>query len=66
MSKFFDEILSKYQCSFRRRHGAQHCLIALLEKQRISVKFGALLTDLSKAFDCLPQVVVIKTTWCSL
>ena len=32
MSKFFDEILSKYQCGFRRGHGVQHCLIILLEK----------------------------------
>ena len=30
-SDFFDTILSKYQCGFRKRHGAQHCLIALLE-----------------------------------
>ena len=58
MSKFFDEILSKYQCGFRRGHGGQHCLIGLLEKWRISVdqglEYGALLTDLSKDFGCLP------------
>ena len=35
MTKCFDEILSKYQCSFRRGHGAQHCLIALLEIWRV-------------------------------
>ena len=32
ISNFFDTILSKYQCGFRKGHGAQHCLIALLEK----------------------------------
>ena len=40
MSKFFDEILAKYQCGFRRGHCAQHCLIELLEKLRISVDEG--------------------------
>ena len=37
ISKFFDEILSKYQCDFRRGHDAQLCLIAFLEEWRISV-----------------------------
>ena len=59
ISDFFDTILSKYQCGFRKGHGAQHCLIALLEKWRESIdrglEFGILLTDLSKAFDCLPH-----------
>ena len=32
ISDFSDTILSKYQCGFRKGHGAQHCLIALLEK----------------------------------
>ena len=63
MCKFFGEILSKYQCDFRREHGAQHYLIALLEKWLFSVdqglEFGALFTDLSKAFDCLPQNLLL-------
>ena len=37
----------------------QHCLIALLEEWCISVdqglEFGALITDLSMAFNCLPH-----------
>ena len=63
ISDFFDTILSKYQCGFRKGHGAQHCLIALLEKWRESInrglEFGILLTDLSKTFDCLPQDLFI-------
>ena len=37
---------------FQERHGAQHCLIALLEKWRESIDRGL---EFSKAFDCLPQ-----------
>ena len=57
--EYFENILSKYQCGFRKGHSAQHCLIALLEKWQESIdrgsEFGILLTDLSKAFDCLPH-----------
>ena len=31
MSPYFDNILSKYQCGFRKNHNAQHCLLALIE-----------------------------------
>ena len=59
ISDFFDTILSKYQCGFRKGHGAHHCLIALLEKWQESIdqglEFGILLTDLCKAFACLPH-----------
>ena len=60
---FFDSILSKYQCVFRRGYNAQHCLITLIEKWKKSVDnggaFGALFTHLSKAFDCLSQELLI-------
>ena len=60
---FFDSILSKYQCGFRRGYNAQHCLITLIEKWKKSVDnggaFGALFTDLSKAFDCLSHELLI-------
>ena len=63
ISDFFDTILSKWQCGFRKGHGAQHCLIALLEKWRLSIdrgtEFGIPLTDLFKAFDCLPHDLFI-------
>ena len=45
--------------SFRKEHGTQRRLVAMLEKQKISVdqgrEFGALLTDLLNIFDCLPN-----------
>ena len=63
METFFENILSKYQCGFRKRHNAQHCLILLIEKWKKSVDnggaFGVLLTDLSKAFDCLSHELLI-------
>ena len=55
--------MSKYNCGFRRGYSAQHCLISLIEKLKTSADnggaFGALLTDLSKAFNCLLHEVLI-------
>ena len=60
---FIDPLLSKYQCGLRKGFSAQHCLLAMFEKWKNVVDkgkvFGALLTDLSKAFDSLPQELVI-------
>ena len=54
---FMDPLLSKYQRGFRKGCSAQHYLLAMLEKWKNAVDkgkiFGALLTDLSKAFDSL-------------
>ena len=63
MSSFFDDIISKYQYGFRKRFSTQQCLLALLEKWKRSIDrgkvFGALLTDLSKTFDCLNRDLLI-------
>ena len=63
MSRFFDDIFSRYQYGFRKGFSTQQCLLALLEKWKRSIergkKFGALLTDLSKAFDCLNHDLLI-------
>ena len=63
MQTYFDDILSKYQCGFRKRFNAQHCLISMIEKWKESVDnggaFGALMADLSKAFDCLHHGLLI-------
>ena len=55
ISEYFDSFFSKYQCGFRIGFSPQHCLAAVLEKW----KLGALLTDLSKTFDCLPHDLLI-------
>ena len=31
LSEFFESILSKFQCGFRKGYGAQHCLLMMLE-----------------------------------
>ena len=42
--KFFDNILYKFQCGFRKGYETQHCLLLMLE-----IRKGA--TDNNKAFD---------------
>ena len=63
LSEFFDNILSKFQCGFRKGYGTQHCLLLMLEIWKEATDnnkaFGALLTDLSKAFDCLSHDLLI-------
>ena len=63
ITQFFDKILSKHQCCFRKGHSAQHSLIVLFEKWKYSVDqghlFRALQTYLSKAFYCLPHNLLI-------
>ena len=63
ISEFFENIFSKIQYGFRKGHSTQQCLLAMLEKWKRSVDsgkaFGALLTDLSKAFDCLDHELLI-------
>ena len=63
INKFMDKKLSKQLCGFRKGHSAQHCLLVMLEKWRASLDnggcSGVLLTDLSKAFDCLAHDLLI-------
>ena len=63
ISEYFEPILLKLQCGFRTGYSAQHCLVAMLEKWKSAVDnkktFGALLTNLSKAFDCLSHDLLL-------
>ena len=63
MQTYFDNLLSKYQCGFRKGFNAQHCLVSMIKKWKDSVDscgaFGAPMTDLSKAFDCLHHELLI-------
>ena len=57
INAYFNDILSPLQCGFRKGHSAQYCLLVLLEKWRRALDLkkvaGIVLTDLSKAFDCI-------------
>ena len=59
----FESILSKFQCGFRKGYGVQNCLLMMLETWKEATDnnktFGALLTDLSKPFDCLSLDLLI-------
>ena len=58
-----ENVLSIFQCCFRKRYSTQHVLIPIIEKARKILDkggtFGALLTDLSKAFDCMTHDLLI-------
>ena len=63
LSIYFEEVLSKFQCGFCKGFSTQHCLLLMLEKWKQAVDnnkdFGALLTNLSKAFDCISHNLLI-------
>ena len=54
---------SKFQCGFGTGYNTQHCLLMMLESWKEAVDknkaFGALMTDLSKAFNCLSHDLLI-------
>ena len=60
---YFDTLFSKFQCGFRKGFNAHHCLLAMIEKWRKTLdkggETGAVLTDLSKAFDCIDHNLLI-------
>ena len=60
---YMDQHLSPHLCGFRKGYSAQHCLALMLEKWKKALDnhqvAGALLTDLSKAFDCLNHHLLI-------
>ena len=63
LSKYFDSLLATNQCEFRKGSSSQYCLLVMLKKLKEAIdrgnQFGALLTDLSKAFDCIDHKVII-------
>ena len=63
ISNYFEKVLSGYQFGFRKGHSTQQCLLVMTEKWCQSLDkrghYGTLLTDLSKAFDCLSHNLLI-------
>ena len=65
ISEYFESsFLSKYKCRFRKGFSVHHCLLSMLEKWKSATEnkmsIGALLIDLSKAFDCLSHDLLIS------
>ena len=51
MSDYFNDVLSKFQCGFRKGFGAQNCLLYMVEAIRKTGDnqgvFAAVITDLT-------------------
>ena len=63
LNEYLANFLSKFQCGFRQGFSAQHCLLVMIEELR-KIRdekgvFAAVLTDLSKAFDCISHQLLI-------
>ena len=63
MSNYFNDVLSKFQCGFRKGFGAQNCLLYMIETLRKPRDkhgvFAAVMANLSKAFDCISHELLI-------
>ena len=60
---YIDKYLSPYLFGYRKGSGSQYCLLVMIEMWRKALDerkvAGAILTDLSKAFDCLSHDLLI-------
>lgn len=63
LSEYFDNIFNPYLAAFRAGFGCQSTLIRIVEDWKTALDsnkyVGAILMDLSKAFDCLPQDLLL-------
>ena len=59
LSNFTDKVLSKFVSAYRKSYSSNHVFLKLTEEWKKSLDdkniIGAVLMDLSKAFDCIPH-----------
>ena len=63
MKQYMEDHISPYIFGYRKSHGPQPCLLNMIEMWRKGLDegkvAGAILTDLSKAFDCISHDLLI-------
>ena len=63
INEYMDELLSRHRICFRKGYSKHQCLLTMLEKLKSAIDnkktFGALITDLPKAFDCLSHELLL-------
>ena len=63
ITEYAGQFLSPYLFGYRKGHSTEQCLMVMIEMWRKALDekqvVGAVLTDLSKAFDCLPHDLMI-------
>ena len=63
MKQYMEDFISPYIFGYRKSYGPQPCLLSMIEMWRKGLDegkvAGAILTDLSKAFDCISHDLLI-------
>ena len=63
ISDFMEPFFSKQQCGFRKGYNTRYFFLFMLKKWKSAVDkgkyFGTLLIDLSKAFDCISDELIL-------
>ena len=63
MNSYMEDYLSPYIFGYRKSYGPQPCMLSMIEMWRKALDegkvAGAILTDLSKAFDCISHDLLI-------
>ena len=66
LTDYFSHIFDNFLPAFRKTYGCQSRLLRIVEDWRHALDnkhiVGAILTDLSKAFDCLPHELLFEKT----
>ena len=68
MTNFFEDVLSKYQCGFRKGYNVQHCLLVIIEKWKKLEAYGFQTDALNLVYEYLSnrkQRVKINETFSS-